>query len=148
MTSFIDEVNKERNKRMKMNIQERVSYDLGVAMKSRNKELTSLLRVVVGEFSRLGKELTDEEALKVIKKMRDNAVELKDEFEERELNQYLPTMLEPKEIKELVKHIINMNDFSGMKDMGRVMAEISKNKECTRIDGKTASQIVRDLLSN
>ena len=130
-----------------MKIQEQIKEEMRSSMVGGNKELTSLLRVVLGEFSREGKELTDEQALKVIKKMRDNAVELKNEFEEIELNKYLPSMLEPKELREMIKTIIELNELSGMQSMGRVMGELSKSKENSRIDKSTASQIVRELLS-
>ena len=130
-----------------MRIQEQIKQELRASMVGGNKELTSLLRVVLGEFSREGKELSDEQALKVIKKMRDNAVELKNEFEEIELNKYLPSMLEPKELREMIKTIIELNELSGMQSMGRVMGELSKSKENSRIDKSTASQIVRELLS-
>jgi len=130
-----------------MRIQEQIKQELRASMVGGNKELTSLLRVVLGEFSREGKELSDEQALKVIKKMRDNAVELKNEFEEIELNKYLPSMLEPKELREMIKTIIELNELSGMQSMGRVMGELSKSKENSRIDKQTASQIVRELLS-
>ena len=130
-----------------MRIQEQIKQELRASMVGGNKELTSLLRVVLGEFSREGKELSDEQALKVIKKMRDNAVELKNEFEEIELNRYLPSMLELKELREMIKYIIEVNELSGMQNMGRVMGELSKSKENSRIDKSTASQIVRELLS-
>jgi len=130
-----------------MRIQEQIKQELRASMVGGNKELTSLLRVILGEFSREGKELSDEQALKVIKKMRDNAVELKNEFEEIELNKYLPSMLEPKELREMIKTIIELNELSGMQSMGRVMGELSKSKENSRIDKQTASQIVRELLS-
>ena len=130
-----------------MRIQEQIKQELRASMVGGNKELTSLLRVILGEFSREGKELSDEQALKVIKKMRDNAVELKNEFEEIELNKYLPSMFEPKELREMIKTIIELNELSGMQSMGRVMGELSKSKENSRIDKQTASQIVRELLS-
>jgi len=130
-----------------MRIQEQIKQELRASMVGGNKELTSLLRVILGEFSREGKELSDEQALKVIKKMRDNAVELKNEFEEIELNRYLPSMLELKELREMIKYIIEVNELSGMQNMGRVMGELSKSKENSRIDKSTASQIVRELLS-
>ena len=130
-----------------MRIQEQIKQELRASMVGGNKELTSLLRVVLGEFSREGKELTDEQALKVIKKMRDNAVELKNKFEEIELNRYLPSMLELKELREMIKYIIEVNELSGMQNMGRVMGELSRSKESSRIDKQTASQIVRELLS-
>jgi len=130
-----------------MRIREQIKQNLRASMVGGNKELTSLLRVVLGEFSREGKELSDEQALKVIKKMRDNAVELKNEFEEKELNMYLPSMLEPKELRDMIKYIIEIKDLKGMQSIGIIMGELNKSKDNVRIDKQTASQIAKELLA-
>jgi len=129
-----------------MKIQEQIKEEMKSSMKARNTEKTSLMRVVLGEFSREGKELTDIQALKVIKKMRDNAIELKNEFEEDELNKYLPKMIEPKELRKMIEYIIELKELKGMQSMGIIMSELSKSKESYLIDKKSASEIVKELL--
>lgn len=131
-----------------MNIQEQIKQDLRAAMVGGDKEITSLLRVILGEFSRVGKEVSDEEALSVIKKMHKNATELGNKFEMKILDEYLPRMLGPMQVKTLISGIIQANKFSGMKDMGAVMKIIKQHPMAPQMDGKLSASIVRELLSN
>jgi uncharacterized protein YqeY len=117
------------------------------AMKSKNRETLELLRVVKGEFGRVGKDLTDDQAIPVVRKMVENAKELGNENEVMILEKYLPQMLGEQQVKTLVAGIINKNKFSGMQDMGKVMKEVKSLPSASQIDGKLASQITRDLLS-
>jgi len=130
-----------------MNLQKQIGLDMVNAMKNKETNKVSVLRVLKGEFNRVGKELSDEEVLKVIKKMVENAKEFGyvDEFEI--LNNYLPKMLEPKEIKIIVKNIIDVNGFTSIKEMGQVMGKLKQCKESSLIDMKSASILVKDLLS-
>lgn len=109
-----------------MTIQEQITKDMVRSMKERNLEKTSLLRVVMGEFGRTGKEISDEDAIKIIRKMSENAAELNNDFEVKVLEAYLPQMLGENQIKVIVAGLINKHGFSGMKDMGKVMQEIKK----------------------
>ena len=130
-----------------MSLQEKIKADLVFAMRMKNEEVKSLLRVVVGEFPRVSKqkELNDEQVLGVIRKMSDNAKELGNQTEVDILSNYLPTMLESKQLETLITGIISKNGFSGMQDMGKVMGELKTNYGGT-YDGKLASQIVMDNL--
>ena len=130
-----------------MSLQETIKSDMISAMKEKNTEKTSVLRVVIGEFPRISKEkiLTDEQVLGVIRKMKENAVELGNQGEVDILSDYLPTMLEPKQLEILITGIINKNKFEGMKDMGKMMG-ILKSEHGGTYDGRLASQIVKDNL--
>jgi uncharacterized protein YqeY len=130
-----------------MSLQTQIREDMVNAMKSRDTETVSLLRVVAGEFGRIGKDLSDEEATKVIRKMVENAKELGNLNEVEILDKYLPQMLGEFQIKTIVGGIIQANKFSGMQDMGKVMTIIKNHPMSAEIDGKLASQIVRELLS-
>jgi len=130
-----------------MNIEQQIRQHLRASMIGENKELTSLLRVVLGEFSREGKDLDDEQALKVIRRMHQNAIMLNNTFEEIELGRYLPKMLEPKDIKVIIENIIEVNEISSMKEMGKIMSELNKCKESHLIDKKVASEIIKTILS-
>ena len=130
-----------------MSLQETIKSDMISAMKEKNTEKTSVLRVVMGEFPRVSKEkiLTDEQVLGIIRKMSDNAKEMGNPDEIDILSSYLPTMLEPKQLETLVMGIINKNSYSGMQDMGKVMGEL-KSEHGGTYDGKLASQIVKNNL--
>ena len=130
-----------------MNIEQQIRQHLRASMIGENKELTSLLRVVLGEFSREGKDLDDEQAIKVIRRMHQNAIMLNNSFEEIELGRYLPKMLEPKDIKVIIENIIEVNEISSMKEMGKIMSELNKCKESHLIDKKVASEIIKTILS-
>ena len=95
----------------------------------------------------MGKDLTDEQAIPIIRKMVENAKELENQGEVDILEKYLPNMIGENQIKIIVAGLINKHGFSGMQDMGKVMGEIKKLPIATHIDGKLASSIVRELLS-
>jgi len=130
-----------------MSLQKQIRDDMIMAMKSRDTETVSLLRVVAGEFGRVGKEVNDEQALKVLRKMSENAKELKNQGEIDILDKYLPKMFDENIIRLYVEQIIQQNNYSQMKDMGKVMGDIKKLECAAQIDGKIASNIVKELLS-
>ena len=129
-----------------MTLQEQIRKDMVNSMKSGNRETTDLLRVVAGEFGRVGKEVTDEQAIKVIRRMSENAKELDNQSEVNILDKYLPQMLSEAQIRLAVDSIIQENGYSSMKDMGAVMKEIKSLGTAPQIDGKVASGIVREML--
>lgn len=137
-----------------MTLQETIKNDLVVAMKSKNVETTSLLRVVLGEFSTVAsrmpnntdKVLPDDLAIKEIRRMYENAKLMQNQFEMDTLDKYLPKMLSEDDIKNIVSKIISENNFSGVQNMGKVMMEIKKHPNSTIIDNKIASNIVKELL--
>ena len=134
-----------------MCLQSQIREDMVAAMKSRDTDVVSLLRVVAGEFGRemkdVSKELSDEEATKVIRKMSENAKELGNLNEVLILEKYLPQMLGEYQIKTIVGGIIQKNQYSGMQDMGKVMGTLKTHPMTALIDGKIASQITRELLT-
>jgi hypothetical protein len=130
-----------------MTIQEQIRGDMISAMKSKETEKLTLLRVIIGEFSRIGKDLSDTEASKIIRKMYDNAKELSNTYEMGVLDTYLPKMLNTEQTRKIVSDLIQTGGYSGMKDMGKVMGDIKNNPQFSQIDGKISSQIVKELLS-
>jgi uncharacterized protein len=130
-----------------MTLHEKINEDMISAMKSRDQETLNILRVVKGEFGRVGKDLTDDQAIPIIRKMVENAKDLGNHGEIMILDKYLPQMLGENLITLLVNEIIQINGFSGIQDMGKVMGEIKKLPSAAQIDGKIASQIVKELLS-
>ena len=130
-----------------MNLQKQIREDMIAAMKSRDTETVSLLRVVAGEFGRIGKDLTNEQVIKVLKKMSENAKELGNLNEILILKKYLPEMLGKQQTRTIIGGIIQKNQYGGMKDMGKVMRTLKTHPMSTQIDGKIASGIVKELLS-
>ncbi|MGB2814563.1 MAG: GatB/YqeY domain-containing protein [Dehalococcoidales bacterium] len=118
------------------------------AMKSRDVEVVSLLRVAAGEFGRVGKDLTDEQVIKVLRTMTENAKELGNLNEVVILSKYLPNMLGDTQLKTIIGGIIHKNQYSGMQDMGKVMSTIKTHPMKSQIDGKLASNITRELLTH
>ncbi len=128
-----------------MTVQETINSNVKIAMKEKNVEVRDLLRVVIGEFNRIDKIVSDEKALAIIKKMVENAKEQGNTGEVTILEVYLPKQLDELELKRvLMNYIMNLNSPS-MKDMGSVMGFLKKNHGGT-YDGKLASTLVRELL--
>lgn len=129
-----------------MTIQEIVVLNMKNAMRSKDVVVRDLLRVVIGEFNREGKEVSDEKATSILKKMVQNAKEQGNNDEANILEPYLPTQMDELELKRvLMNQIMNM-DSPSMKDMGVVMGWL-KGKYSGEYDGKMASTLVRELLA-
>lgn len=132
-----------------------------------NKEKEKRYRISKKEAEIKEKELekqsqltADEEILEVISseiKKRKEAIELYEkgkrlELAEKEkkeleiLQKYLPKQLSEEKIKEIAKETIEQIGAKGIKDMGKVMAELMP-KIKGRTEGSLVSKIVRDLLS-
>jgi uncharacterized protein YqeY len=129
-----------------MTVQEHIVNDMKIAMREKRNDMRDLLRVVMGEFNREGKELSDERAIAIIKKMRDNAVEFKNDAEVTILDLYLPQQMDSETLSIAIKNIISDFDCTSMKDMGRVMSAL-KFQFGGQYDGKIAGGLVRELLS-
>jgi len=59
---------------------------------------------------------------------------------------YLPSMMDEVEVKELIKQIIEEVGATDMSDFGKVMPNVMK-KGAGKIDGSLAQSIVKELLS-
>lgn len=129
-----------------MTVQETIKADLKTAMIEKKTNLRDILRVVIGEFNRIGKEVSDEKALAIIKKMVQNAKDQKNASEVSILENYLPTQMDEAVLREKIQNCITFNSYSTMKDMGKVMGYLKANHDGL-YDGKQASTIVRELLS-
>lgn len=128
-----------------MKLQEKLQNDLKVAMTDRNEEKKSLLRVIIGEMNRMGKELTDELVIKILKKMLENAKELNNEVEIRILSEYVPKDLTPDELLNTITKIIVENKIETIKEMGKIMQELKKLG--VPYDGKLASDIIKAVFT-
>ena len=149
-----------------MTIQEEIDADLKDAMRLRDAERLSVLRLVKSALTNAAIEkrgaaggLTDSEAVGVIRKQVKQRLDSIESFEkggrpelaakERKeidfLAEYLPKPLEEEEIQQLVKDAIAQAGATSKAQMGAVM-KIATEKAAGRVDGKTLSQAVQRAL--
>jgi uncharacterized protein len=150
-----------------MTIQEEIDVDLKDAMRARDADRLSVLRMAKSALTNAAIEkhgaaggLGDAEAVSVIRKQVKQRMDSIESFEkggrpelaakERKeiefLTAYLPKALGEDELKELVKDAIAQAGATpGKAQMGVVM-KIATEKAAGRVDGKTLSQAVRDAL--
>lgn len=129
-----------------MTVQEHIVNDMKSAMREKNVKMRDFLRVVMAEFSREGKELTDEQANAVLTKMVKSAKIMKNDAEVTMLELYLPSQMEEAELREKIQNCITFNGYTTMQDMGKVMGYLNANHKGL-YDGKLASTIVKELLA-
>jgi uncharacterized protein YqeY len=134
-----------------MSIQEQISEDLKTAMKSRDKELTSYLRVVIAEFSRIkaddgSKIHSDEVITKELRRLEENAKEMGNDYEVNVLSKYLPKKLSEEQIRAIVVGIINLNNITSIKEIGKIMGLLKQDPKSSLIDNTIASRIIRETL--
>lgn len=132
-----------------MSIQEQIKKELLQAMKDKDDEKKSALRVIMGEFGRgEKKELSDDEAVKVIKKL------IKSERETLEqsgktgdnryiqiLESYLPKMASEEDITRWVRENI---DFANYKNKMQAMRDIMAHFG-SAADGSQVKEILQKL---
>lgn len=142
---------------------EQIRADLTESMKARTAERTSTLRMVQAalknEQINVGHELSDEEALAVIRKgikQRQDSVEqyakgnrpelaAKEQSEIEILKSYMPPELSEAELESGLREIIASTGAQSKKDMGKVMKEATARYK-GRADGKKIQEIVGRLL--
>ena len=130
-----------------MNVQNKVKEDMVNAMKNKETEKLNLLRVVIGEFGRIGKEVDNQKAIRIIRNMYENAKTVGSKFEMEVLDAYLPKMYSEEQVRALVANIIEAHGYKTMKDLGGVMKALSNNPDAALIDKKYASAYAKELLS-
>lgn len=135
-----------------MRIQEKIQKDMIQSIKDKNPEVTSILRVTIGEFARvkdlpLDKSVTDEQAIKVINKLIENAKENKNDSEIAILSRYVPNMLSEDEVRVIVKIIVDSIIAGEPYSIGDIMKKVKMHPNAALIDGKIASKIAKELLS-
>lgn len=127
-----------------MNIEQKIKIDLKKSMIGQHKKRTSLLRTILGEFNRIGKDISDEKCLSIIKKMKENAEIMGNVEEIPILSEYLPKTLSQEETVKIVENIIKDGDYT-IKDMGSIMKTL-KSEYGASMDMKTASMTVKKVL--
>jgi uncharacterized protein len=149
-----------------MPIVDKINSDLTVAMKAKEAERLSALRMVKTALTLRQTELPggvdDTEAMKVLntllKQRRDAAEQfraggreemaLKEENEARIIQTYLPASASEEDIAQAVDQSIAEVGASSMKDMGAVMKAVRAKLEGKTIDGKALSDMVKARLGS
>ena len=147
-----------------MSLKDTIITDMKAAMRAKEKERLSVLRMVKSTITNKeidkGGELGDEEVLKIlntlVKQRRDSAEQYekggRPELAAAELSEietikaYLPAPAGKEEIEMAVNKAIQESNASTMKDMGTVMKLAMSNLSGKTVDGKTVSEIVRNKL--
>ena len=146
-----------------MRLIKKIIAEMHLSMKSGDREKASALRTLVAKLKdqeiKLRKEVSDEEAFKVIKtlvKQRKEAAQIylnagrlelaeKENFEIDILINYLPESMSDEEIRSLIKKIVEETNAKDLSDIGKVMPLVMQ-KGKGKIDGKKANIILRSLL--
>lgn len=147
-----------------MSFFERIQSDMYQAMKAGEKSRSTALRSALARLKdqKIEKrsDLTEAEEIKILQTLvkqrresitayekggRDDLVQ-QESFEISVYEKYLPQMMTPEEIKQLVQAIVRETGAGGLSDIGRVMPLVMQ-RGAGRIDGKTAQQLVREALS-
>ncbi len=147
-----------------MSLKEKIIEDIKTAMRAKDKERLSVLRMVKATLmnQEIDKksELTDEEVIKslntLVKQRRDSAEQFenagrtelaaKENEEITFIEKYLPQSATEEEIENAVNEAIAETGADSMKDMGNVMkATLAKLAQKT-VDGKIVSEKVRAKL--
>ena len=152
-----------------MSLREKINEQFNSALKSKNKNLVSTLRLVLAAIkdkdiaNRTGekKEITkDEEIIKLLRKMKKQRQDSADlyrkgertdllQIEEAEIkviDSFLPKQLNEEETKKICKEIIESLGASSIKDMGKIMGTLKK-KYSDSIDFSKVNTIVKGLLN-
>jgi len=149
-----------------MTIQEKIDADLKEAMRSKDAERLSVMRMVKSalmnaaiEMQGARAQLPDPDAIAVIRKQvkqREDSIEgfekggrpelaAKERREIEFLTEYLPKPLTENELEQLVKGAIAEVGATSKAQMGAVM-KVATQKAGGRVDGRTLSQAVQKAL--
>lgn len=148
-----------------MDLKDKIISDLTAAMKAKDANRTSVLRMVKANLMNRqiekGSELTDEEIIKalqtLVKQRRDSVQQYEKagraELAEKEKSEitviadYLPQAASKEEIEKAVDEAITETGASSIKERGAVMKAAQAKLAGKSADGKTVSETVKAKLS-
>tara|TARA_B100000085_G_scaffold235014_1_gene223065 strand:+ start:350 stop:793 length:444 start_codon:yes stop_codon:yes gene_type:complete len=146
-----------------MSLLKNITDEMYLSMKSGDKEKANTLRTLISKLKdqqiKLRKDISDEEALKIIKtlvKQRKESAEIyskagreelaeKENFEISILDNYLPKLMSEEDVLSLIKKIVNETNAKDLSDIGKVMPLVMQRGK-GKVDGKIANSILRSLL--
>ena len=146
-----------------MSLLKKITDEMYLSMKSGDKDKANTLRTLISKLKdqqiKLRKDISDEEALKIIKtlvKQRKESAEIyskagreelaeKENFEISILDNYLPKLMSEEDILSLIKKIVDETNAKDLSDIGKVMPLVMQRGK-GKVDGKIANRILRSLL--
>ncbi|MBN8208338.1 GatB/YqeY domain-containing protein [Bacillus sp. NTK071] len=147
-----------------MSLNDRLTADMKVAMKNKEKNKLSVIRMVKSsiqnESIKVGHDLTEEEELTVltreVKQRKDSLLEFEKagrsdlvqnlDEELSILSVYLPKQLSEEEVEQIVQEVISETGASSKKEMGKVMGALMPRVK-GKADGGLVNRIVQKNLS-
>ncbi len=148
-----------------MRLTDQINNDIKKAMLAREKEKLEALRAVKSALllemtSEGGGGVTEEKEIRILQKLvkqrretaaiyeGQNRKDLADteNFQADVISAYLPQQLGAEELKLLIQTVIAETGATGIKDMGKVMAEASA-RLAGKADNKTIAALVKELLN-
>ena len=152
-----------------MSLREKINEQYNSALKSKDKNLVSTLRLVLAAIkdkdiaNRSGEKketAKDEEIIKILKKMKKQRLDSADMYKKGErldllqveeaeikiIDSFLPKQLNEAETKKICKDTIDEVGATSIKDMGKIMGQLKK-KYSDSIDFSKVNIIVKGLLS-
>jgi uncharacterized protein YqeY len=153
-----------------MSLREKINKQYNSALKNKNKNLISTLRLVLSAIK--DKDITnrasekkeaakDDEIIKILRKMKKQRQDSADLYKKGErqdlfkieedeikiIDSFLPKQLNEEETKKICKEVIESLGASSIKDMGKIMGNL-KLKYSDSIDFSKVNIIVKDLLNS
>jgi hypothetical protein len=152
-----------------MSLREKITEQFNSALKSKNKNLVSTLRLVLAAIKDKDIEnrssekkaiAKDDEIIKILKKMKKQRQDSADLYKKGErhdllqaeegeikiIDSFLPKQLSQEETEKICKETIEIVGASSIKDMGKIMG-LLKKKYAETIDFSKVNQIVKNLLN-
>jgi uncharacterized protein YqeY len=148
-----------------MSLKEKITSDMQNAMRSKDSEKLNAIRLLQSSIKQKEVddriEIDDKSILNIIEKMlkqRGDSIEafkkanrndlvLKEEFEVKILQTYMPEPLSLEEVEKEIDEAIKASDAKSMKDMGSVM-NLVKTKLSGRANMAEVSQKIKEKLSS
>lgn len=142
-----------------MSLLQKIEADMKESLKSGNKERSGTLKMLKSDMmyekAKTGQDITDEQALDVIKRAAKRRKESIREFdaagrndlsaveagELKIIEEYLPEQLGPEEIAKVLDKILSEAGEVTQKDFGRIMGFASKE-----LKGKADGAVIKDIL--
>ena len=136
-----------------MSLQEKINSDLTIAIKTKSTGRRDVLRVVIGEMNRVGKELEDKQVIKILKKMAENAKEINNEAARTEifvLESYLPKEMSEKELDYTIMKVLNMHpdQLKQLKEGNKALIGFFIGKCAEMTEGSADNKKISEILKS
>lgn len=147
-----------------MSLVEQLNADMKAAMKAKDKETLSVIRMLKADLSneqiKAGHDLSADEELSVVSREMKQHVEERDSYADADredlvadlqaqievLKRYMPQQLSEEEVRAIVQETIQAVGASRKADMGKVMGALMP-KVKGKADGKMINQLVQSELA-